>query len=209
MSETYIFISSIVVVFFSIIVHECAHGWMANRCGDPTAKLAGRLTFNPLKHIDLFGTVIVPGVLLFMRSMGYPVVVVGWAKPVPVNFARLRNPKRDVIWVGMAGPVINMAIALVFRSLLLLPLSPELSELCLLAIFVNLLLAVFNLIPIPPLDGSRLVTGLLPYKIAKAYVSLEPYGLVIVILLLYFGLLDKVVLPLIVMLGQLMGVQLS
>ena len=199
----------ILILFSAIILHEYAHGWTAYQLGDPTAKRAGRLTLNPLKHMDLFGTILLPAILLTLRFLGHNVFVFGWAKPVPVNFMRLRNPKKDMIWVGMAGPITNIGLAIFFSVLAKAYPSPEYSEFFVLAIFINLLLAVFNMIPIPPLDGSRLVMGLLPDRYLILYSRLERYGIFIVIVLLYFGLFEKIIVPVITFCGQLLGVQLS
>ncbi len=198
----------ILILFFSIVLHEYAHGWTAYQLGDPTAKRAGRLTLNPFKHIDPIGTVLLPAVLLFLRSRGYPVFVFGWAKPVPVNFMRLRNPKKDMMWVGAAGPITNISLAILFSLLIKAYPSSEYIELLELAVFINLLLAMFNMIPIPPLDGSRVVMGLLPDRYLRLYIRLERYGILIVFALLYFGLFERVILPAIVFCGQLLGVQL-
>lgn len=196
-----------IILLFAIILHEIAHGWTAYVLGDPTAKLAGRLTLNPLKHIDPVGTILIPGFLLLLRSLGMSPIVFGWAKPVPVNFSQLRSPKRDIIWVGLAGPFVNILLALGFRQLLNFSLSPFFREVVGIAIFVNLLLAVFNMIPIPPLDGSRLVMGILPMRWASSYARLERYGILIVAGLLYSGLLDKVIWPVLGWLSRLLGVQ--
>ena len=196
----------IVILFSAIVFHEYAHGWMANRLGDPTAKLAGRLTLNPLKHVDPIGTVLLPGILIAMRMLGYNTFIFGWAKPVPVNFYKLRNPRRDMMWVGMAGPVINVILAIVFAQCLNFDLSLENFRLVVLGIFINLLLAIFNMIPIPPLDGSRLVMGLLPTQWVIPYSKLERYGILIVFVLLYFGLFEQVVLPAVNYCGNLLGV---
>ncbi len=203
-------ISILALVFIllpAVILHEYAHGWVAYRCGDRTAKLAGRLTLNPLKHIDPVGTIILPGVLLFMRSMGYPVFIFGWAKPVPVNFMALNNPKRDMMLVGLAGPAMNILLALFFSIVFRANFMEDLEGFFLLAVFINLLLAAFNLLPIPPLDGSRLVMGFLRGSWLKVYRSLEPYGMLIVVLLLYVGVLDEVVFPMVNFLGKIMGVE--
>ncbi|MBN1869876.1 MAG: site-2 protease family protein [Candidatus Omnitrophica bacterium] len=199
----------IVVLFFAIILHECAHGWIAYQLGDPTAKQAGRLTLNPFKHVDPFGTLLLPGILLTLRFLGLNTFVFGWAKPVPVSFSRLRNPKRDMIWVGLAGPAMNIGLAVIFSLLLRLNTERSLTEILEFAVFINLLLAVFNLIPIPPLDGSRLVMGLLPNRYFLSYSRLERYGLLIVILLLYVGLFEHILFPIISFLGQLLGVRFS
>lgn len=170
----------IIVLGTAVILHECAHGWVALKFGDPTAKLLGRLTLNPLKHIDPIGTIVVP--IITKLALGFPF---GWAKPVPVNFANLRNPKKDMIFVALAGPAVNIILAVV--ASFLVPFSPTLFKL---AVVINLLLAFFNMIPIPPLDGSRVVAGLLPISLARQYLYLEPFGFVIVLVFLQFGVLD-------------------
>ncbi|MCK5012340.1 MAG: site-2 protease family protein [Candidatus Omnitrophica bacterium] len=200
-------ISIIIILFSAIILHEYAHGWSAYQLGDPTAKQAGRLTLNPFKHIDPFGTVLLPAILLTLRFLGYNVFVFGWAKPVPVNFARLRNPKRDMIWVGLAGPAMNIGLAVLFSLFLKMYPGTGHYEAIGFAVFINILLAVFNMIPIPPLDGSRLVMGLLPDRYFLMYSRLERYGILIVILLLYFGLFENVILPMITFFSRLLGVQ--
>lgn len=199
-------IKILLILFSAIVLHEYAHGWVANRLGDPTARIAGRLTLNPLKHIDPIGTLLLPGILIALRLMGHDTFVFGWAKPVPVNFLRLRNPKRDMIWVGLAGPAINVVLAVGFAQLLRLEMSLENFQLVVLAIFINLLLAVFNMIPIPPLDGSRLVMGLLPDRLSVHYMRLERYGILLVILLLYFGIFESVIIPVVDYCGNLLGV---
>ena len=196
----------ILIIAFSIILHECAHGWVANRLGDPTAKDAGRLSLNPLKHVDPIGTVVLPGLLIILRSFGHNVFLFGWAKPVPVNFMRLRNPRRDMMWVGLAGPVTNILIALFFRLILFWSLSEAWVLTCTGGILVNLLLAVFNLMPIPPLDGSRVVMGLIPRRMALPYAKIEPYGILIVILLFQVGLFEFYIWPTLEYLGKIMGV---
>ncbi len=190
------------ILFFSVILHECAHGWVAYRLGDPTAKLAGRLTLNPLPHIDPIGTIVVPVLLLFMRSP----IVLGWAKPVPVNFMALRNPKQDMIWVGLSGPLVNLALAAAAALLLRLPLSSNMNYVLQTSVVINLVLAVFNLLPIPPLDGSRFVMGILPYSLARSYAQIERYGMIVIFLLLYFRILDYILWPVVRLLGRLLGV---
>ena len=200
-------VAVVIILFSAIILHEYAHGWTAYQLGDPTAKNAGRLTLNPLKHVDPFGTVLLPTILLTLRFLGYNTFVFGWAKPVPVNFSRLRNPKRDMMWVGLAGPAMNISLAVIFSLILKMQPSPEYYEFFGFAVFINLLLAVFNMIPIPPLDGSRLVMGLLPDRYFLLYSRLERHGILIVILLLYLGLFERVIIPVITFLSQLLGVQ--
>lgn len=177
----------LVPVILAITFHEAAHGWVAERFGDPTARLQGRVTFNPIKHIDPFGTLVLPGMLLLLQAP----VLFGYAKPVPVNFARLRHPKRDMIWVALAGPGINIALA--FASALVLravyPPTGEVTEWVaqnlINSMRINVLLAVFNLLPIPPLDGGRVLTGLLPRAFAWRFARIERYGFVILLGLLF------------------------
>lgn len=197
-----------VILFLAVVLHEYAHGWMAYRLGDPTAKEAGRLTLNPIVHIDPVGTIILPGILILLRVLGLNTFLIGWAKPVPVNFQRLNHPKTDIIWVGMAGPAVNVILAIIFSQILRWPVPETIYKFLEIAIFMNLLLAIFNMIPIPPLDGSRLVIGLLPNQLAIPYSRLEPYGIVIVIALMSMGVLDQVILPIIEWAGRLLGVQL-
>jgi Zn-dependent protease len=174
-------------VLFAITFHEAAHGWVAERFGDPTARMLGRVTFNPIKHVDPFGTLILPGLLLLLKAP----VLFGYAKPVPVNFARLNHPKRDMIWVALAGPGINLALAYVSALALRAVYPPAggeldwLSQNLLNSIQINLILAVFNLLPIPPLDGGRVLTGLLPHPYAWKFAQIERYGLLILLGLLF------------------------
>jgi Zn-dependent protease len=179
-AEVLLTLEWIFVLATAIILHEYAHGWAALKLGDPTAKLLGRLTLNPIKHIDPIGTLVVPVVTTF--TLGFPF---GWAKPVPVNFANLRNPKRDMILVAAAGPAINIIIALI--ASFFLPFGPQIFSM---AVQVNLMLAIFNMIPIPPLDGSRVVAGLLPTRLARKYLYLEPFGFIILIILIQTNSLD-------------------
>lgn len=196
------------VIFSAVVPHEYAHGWVAYKLGDPTAKMAGRLSFNPIKHIDPVGTILLPGILVVAHLLGAPPIMFGWAKPVPVNFMRLKNPKRDMIWVGIAGPVVNIALAFLFSQLLRPEMPLWILEIARDVVFINLLLAIFNMIPIPPLDGSRLVMGLLPRVLAIPYARLERYGIPIVFVLVALGLFHKIILPLVDLCAQLLGVKL-
>ena len=199
----------LVIVFMAMVIHEYAHAWAAFKLGDPTAKNAGRMTLNPIKHIDLFGTIILPIALAILRALHWsPFFPIALAKPVPVNFTRLRNPKRDMMLVGIAGPAINVVLAIILSVILRMDLSLYANGIIVLAIFINLILAIFNMVPIPPLDGSRVVMGLLPPDIGRQYGRLERYGIVIIFILLPYGLWDKIVFPITIMCVQLLGVPL-
>jgi Zn-dependent protease len=188
----------IVVLFFSVILHEVAHGKAAGWCGDGTAREMGRITFNPVPHIDPIGTVVLPIVLALSHSP----VMFGWAKPVPINPMRFRHPKRDIAIVGAAGPLSNLALA-VTAGLLFKILIPGLgtdhpiTHFLLFGTVINVVLAVFNLIPLPPLDGSRILMGVLPRDIAVRYVRLERYGFILIFLLLFTGLNRWVIWPIV------------
>lgn len=174
-------------VVIAITFHEAAHGFVAWRLGDDTAKNRGRVSFNPLRHIDPFGTVILPAMLFLFRAP----FLFGYAKPVPVNFHNLNHPKRDMIWVAAAGPAINLilaqicAVALYQLVFLDFPFVPWIVENLKNAIVINLILAIFNLIPLPPLDGGRIAVGLLPMRLALPLARLERFGMLILIALLF------------------------
>jgi len=192
---------SLVALLIAVVLHEYSHGWVAERFGDPTARLAGRLTLNPLAHLDPLGSVILPLIFILTGLPGF-----GWAKPVPVNFQALRNPKRDMIWVALAGPLTNIILALIASILLRIGIinpSSLLETLLVNIVIINLILAIFNLVPIPPLDGSRIVMGILPASIAYRYSKLEPIGFFIVIFLLYIGFLSGFILPIVYSLVRL------
>jgi Zn-dependent protease len=191
--------SAVAIFLVTVTVHEYCHGLLANRLGDPTARDAGRLSLNPLRHIDPFWTVFLP-LLLFISTRGQ--FAIGMAKPVPVNFVNLRNPKRDMIWVAAAGPAANFFLAAVLAFLF--RLYPF--QILLYAIYFNVGLGVFNLIPIPPLDGSRILLGLLPASLASLYVRLEPFGFLIVLVLYFSGALYAVLIPGIHLVCALLGI---
>lgn len=191
-------ILQILIFFFSIVIHEYSHGLIAYKLGDPTAKISGRLTFNPLAHIDLFGTIILPLSLFILGSR----VIFGWAKPVPVNFFNLRNPKRDIVFVGIAGPLANICLAIFLSLILRINLPLRICEFLKLAILINLVLAIFNLIPVPPLDGSRILMGLLPSNLAYRFSLVEPFGILIIFFLLMLGLFNRIILPFVYFLAE-------
>jgi Zn-dependent protease len=184
---------SLLIFFSAVILHECAHAFVAFKRGDSTAKRMGRLTLNPLAHIDPFGTILLPILLIVMNSP----VLFGWAKPVPINFASLKNPRRDMLLVGLAGPMANLLLAVIAALLLKFGLGKfqAAAELIQYAMIINVVLAVFNLIPIPPLDGSRVLMGLLPVPLAVELAKFEPYGIFLIFALLYMGLFDRIVWP--------------
>jgi len=192
-----------VPVVFAITLHEAAHGYVARMFGDQTAWMLGRVTLNPIKHIDPVGTIAVPGALIALSVLTKaPLFLFGWAKPVPVNFDNLRNPKRDMFWVAGAGPAINFVMALGWALLLRAALpggafgSDGLEEMANAGVQINLMLMALNLLPILPLDGGRIAVSLLPRPLAASYARTERYGFMLVILLLATGLLGTLMQPL-------------
>lgn len=186
-------------VIFAITLHEAAHGYVARHFGDPTAWQLGRITLNPLKHVDPVGTILIPA-LLYISKAGF---LFGWAKPVPVDFSRLRRPKQDMLWVAAAGPGANLVMALGWAVLLKLavilpqnPYSLPLAEMSRAGIEVNAVLMLLNLLPIPPLDGGRIAVSLLPPRLAWRFARVERFGFVILLGLLFFGGLSYILTPL-------------
>ncbi len=172
---------------FAITFHEVAHGWVADKLGDDTARRMGRITLNPIRHIDNVGTLMLPGLLILMSAP----FVFGYAKPVPVNFARLYNPKRDMVWVALAGPAMNIALALgaglLLHLIVVLPPTAAVwvNDNLVNMIWINVILAVFNMLPLPPLDGGRVMVGLLPRSLAVRLAGVERYGMLILIGVLF------------------------
>lgn len=190
---------AILPVMFAITLHEAAHGYAARHFGDPTAAQAGRISLNPLRHIDPVGTVLVPLVILLLSGGDF---LFGWAKPVPVDFSRLRQPKRDMLWVAGAGPAANLLMAFFWAALLKLawemPLndySLPLAEMSKIGIGINIVLLVLNLLPLPPLDGGRIAVSLLPHGLAWRFAQLERWGFPILLVLLFTGVLSLLISP--------------
>ena len=193
-------------VLLAITLHEAAHGYVARHFGDPTADLAGRISLNPLRHIDPVGTILVPAGILALSSLaGGSGILFGWAKPVPVSFGRLRNPKADMLWVAAAGPFVNLVMAVGWAILFTIAARSEpgafsvpMLKMADAGIQINAVLMVLNLLPIPPLDGGRIAVSLLPDRLAWQFARLEPFGFPILLVLLFTGILGEILWPLIV-----------
>ena len=191
----------ILPVLLAVSLHEAAHAWMADKKGDPTSRLMGRLTFNPIKHIDPIGTILVPTLMIVMTGFAF-----GWAKPVPVDARNLQNPKKDMMWVALAGPASNFIMAIIWAiflhiSVMFVDSRSAVSLFLLLVpvagITINVILGVLNLLPIPPLDGGRIINGLLSPQISEKYSKIEPYGFFIIIALMLTGILSYIIFPVI------------
>lgn len=187
-------------ILLALTFHEFAHGYVAHLLGDPTAKMAGRLTLNPLKHLDPLGT------------LAFFIIKIGWARPVPVNPSFFRSPKKDMLWVALAGPLANLTLAVLSAMLAkfiwllanILPAVPvvhaillPMNAMLIASVWINLVLCIFNFLPIPPLDGSKILMGLLPDQLAASFLKMEKYGFILILLLAFSGLLSKIILPII------------
>jgi Zn-dependent protease len=182
----------VLALFIALTIHEFTHGWVARRLGDPTAEARGRLTLNPKDHIDPFGTILLPAILILTHSP----VVFGWAKPVPIDPRYFHDPRKGMMWSALGGPLANLllagVLAIILKGMLLAGIFIKVVILFLLiTVQLNIFLALFNLIPIPPLDGGRVMVGLLPAGPAVALSRIEPYGFLIVLVLMYFNVLDR------------------
>ncbi|MDI6852856.1 MAG: site-2 protease family protein [Deltaproteobacteria bacterium] len=191
----------VVVLFFSVIIHEVAHGYVALLNGDPTAKLSGRITLNPVPHIDPIGTLLLPALLVLSGSR----LLFGWARPVPVNPLNFRNYTWGEITVSACGPLSNLALAVLFALLLRLDLGNiGLMKLAYYGVSINIFLALFNLIPIPPLDGSHVLAAVLPRDLLRLYRHLEPVGFILILVLFYTGIMGAILMPIYRQIAQLL-----
>lgn len=196
-------IAILVILIFSAIVHEVSHGLVAEKFGDDTARDAGRITLNPIPHIDPYGSILLPALLLFLHSP----IIFGAAKPVPVNFSNLRPRKLGMALVSLAGPISNFLLAIICAAIIRLGLSnsianPILTE----VILINLVLGTFNLIPIPPLDGSKVIAAFLPDSLMHTILSWERFGFILVIIFLLFGWLEAILLPVVNLFSRIFGI---
>lgn len=208
LSTAQIILVSIIPVLFAIVLHEVAHGWTAYKLGDKTAYMLGRLSLNPIKHIDPVGTILVPAILIMTVGFAF-----GWAKPVPIDWRNLRNPKRDTAIVALAGPAANLCMAIIWVLLALIAtllptsmsiLSQPLLNMAVIGVFFNILLMIFNLIPIPPTDGGRIAVSLLPPQFGNTLSKVEPYGLIVILALMLTGILWKFIMPIIQFINHLL-----
>lgn len=197
---------SIIILLFSAIVHEVSHGLMAEKLGDDTAREEGRITLNPIPHIDPFGSILLPALMWFATNGQF---VFGAAKPVPVNFGNLRNPRSGMALVSLAGPLSNFALAILFVLPIKLGLASAIAEPILIkAILINLLLGVFNLIPIPPLDGSKIIASFLPQNLMTKLLEFERYGFIVILIFLYTGLLNTVFIPVVLFFVKIFNINI-